>query len=69
MNEYKKGCKVTFGLTAKNMEVIQKHITKFDGAEFDRDTWINIGQEIGWEALTACLWYFRKVKHNLTEPI
>ena len=26
----------------------------------DRDTWIKVGEEIGWEPLTACLWYFRK---------
>lgn len=69
MSQDESGCKVTFGLTAKNMDVIKKHISKFDGAEFDRDTWIKIGEEIGWEALTACLWYFRKTKHNPTEPI
>jgi hypothetical protein len=52
--------KLTFGLTAKNLEVIQKYTSRWEGAEFDRDTWIRVGEEIGWEALTACLWYFRK---------
>jgi hypothetical protein len=52
--------KLTFGLTAKNLEVIKKYTSKWEGAEFDRDTWIRVGEEIGWEALTACLWYFRK---------
>ncbi len=52
--------KLTFGLTAKNLEVIKKYTSRWEGAEFDRDTWIRVGEEIGWEALTACLWYFRK---------
>ncbi len=50
---------VTFGLTKKNLEVINKYKNRFEDAEFDRDTWIRVGEEIGWEALTACLWYFR----------
>jgi hypothetical protein len=69
MTDKEKGCKVTFGLTANNMEVIKKHIGKWEGAEFDRDTWIQVGKEIGWEALTACLWYFRKTNtQTFTEP-
>ena len=55
--------KLTFGLTTKNLEVIKKHINRWEGAEFDRDTWIRVGEEIGWEPLTACLWYFRKYNH------
>ncbi len=50
---------VTFGLTKKNLEVINKYKNRFEDAEFDRDTWIRVGEEIGWEALSACLWYFR----------
>lgn len=52
--------KMTFGLTGKNLEVIKKYSSRWEGAEFDRDTWIRVGEEIGWEPLTACLWYFRK---------
>ena len=52
--------KMTFGLTRKNLEVIKKYASRWEGAEFDRDTWIKVGEEIGWEPLTACLWYFRK---------
>jgi len=52
--------KVTFGLTKNNLEVIKKYTSRWEGAEFDRDTWIRVGEEIGWESLTACLWYFRK---------
>ena len=50
---------LTFGLTEKNLEVINKYKNRWEDAEFDRDTWIRVGEEIGWEALTACLWYFR----------
>jgi hypothetical protein len=52
--------KMTFGLTGNNLEVIKKYASRWEGAEFDRDTWIRVGEEIGWEPLTACLWYFRK---------
>lgn len=52
--------KMTFGLTDKNLEIIKKYSSRWDGAEFDRDTWIRVGEEIGWEPLTACLWYFRR---------
>ena len=54
--------KMTFGLTSNNLEVIKKYVSRWDGAEYDRDTWIRVGEEIGWEPLTACLWYFRR--HN-----
>jgi len=53
------GVKMTFGLTEKDLEVIKKYTSRWDAAEFDRDTWIRVGEEIGWESLSACLWYFR----------
>ncbi len=56
---------MTFGLTPKNIEVIERFINKWEGAEFDRNTWIGIGNEIGWEPLTAALWYFRKINKKL----
>ena len=52
--------KMTFGLTSNNLEVIKKYVSRWDGAEYDRDTWIRVGEEIGWEPLTACLWYLRR---------
>ena len=55
--------KMTFGLTPKNIEVIKKYTSRWEGAEYDRDTWIRVGEEIGWEPLTACLWWFRKDCH------
>lgn len=55
--------KMTFGLTPKNMEAIKKYTSRWEGAEYDRDTWIRVGEEIGWEPLTACLWWFRKDCH------
>ena len=51
--------KASFGLTQKNIEVIKTHINKWEGAEFDRNTWVKIGEEIKWEPITACLWYFK----------
>lgn len=54
------GAKMTFGLTEKNLEIIKRHTSRWEGAEFGRDTWVDAGKEIGWEPLTACLWYFRK---------
>lgn len=54
--------KMTFGLTSNNLEVIKKYVSRWNGAEYDRDTWIRVGEEIGWEPLTACLWYLRR--HN-----
>lgn len=51
--------KMTFGLTHGNLEVIKKYTSRWEGAEFDRDSWVKIGEEIGWEPFTACLWYFR----------
>ena len=51
--------KVTFGLTDKDMEVINKHINRWDGAEYDYNVWNDIGKEIGWSPLSAALWYFR----------
>lgn len=67
MNSPKPQAKMTFGLTAKNMEVIETHINKWDGAVFDRRTWENIGEEIGWDAFTAALWYFRKIRGENAE--
>lgn len=55
---------MTFGLTANNMQVIEAHINKWDGAVFDRRTWEKIGEEIGWDHLTAALWYFRKLERK-----
>ncbi len=55
--------KMTFGLTPKNIEVIKKYTSRWEGAEYDRDTWIRVGEEIGCEPLTACLWWFRKDCH------
>lgn len=61
--------KITFGFTNKNIDVIVKYIKRFEGAEFDRDTWIKIGKEIGWEPLAASLWYFRKLSKDTKNNI
>lgn len=53
--------KATFGFTKQNIEIINMYINRWEGAKFDRDTWVRIGEEIGWEPLTACLWHFRKL--------
>ena len=54
-----KGCKLTFGLQPNHIQVIEKHIGQYDGAKYSTTVWNDIGKEIGWDALTAALWYFR----------
>lgn len=56
------GAKMTFGLTGKNMEVINRHIDRFDGAKYSYQVWQDIGKEIGWVPLAAALWYFERNK-------
>lgn len=51
---------ITFGITEKNMEVINKQLSRYEGAEFDRLSWEKIAKEIGWDLPTIILWYFRK---------
>lgn len=51
--------KITFGFKGEHFDVINKHISKWDGAKYNHQTWTNIAKEIGWDALTAALWYFR----------
>ena len=55
-----KEIKVTFGFTEKNIEVIKRHLNRFEGAEYDFDVWQDIGKEIGWVPLGAALWYFKR---------
>lgn len=58
----KSGCKITFGLTDKNIEVIEKHIAKY--GKYNYYAWKDIGKEIHWDALTAALYYFEKLDNE-----
>lgn len=57
----KSGCRVTFGLQPSHFEVINKHISSFDGAKYSYHVWRDIAKEIGWEPLTAALYYFHSI--------
>jgi len=46
--------KVTFGLTEKNIEVIEGLLKKFGNTYH---SWKMIGEKIGWCPLTACIYY------------
>lgn len=60
----KAGAKVTFGLQPREFSIINKHLSKFDGAKYSNQVWKDIGKEIGWEPLTAALYYFRHVDED-----
>lgn len=64
-----KPIKMTFGITDKNVEVINKQLYQFEGAEFDRLSWEKIAKEIGWDLPTIILWYFRKMKKSSKEVL
>lgn len=53
--------KMTFGLTKKNLEIIESHLSKFEGAKYDYYTWGRIADDIGWERSGAILFYFEKI--------
>lgn len=57
-----KPTKASFGFLKNNLDVIKRHVSKYEGAEYDYTTWKEIGKEINWDPLTACLWYFRLLK-------
>lgn len=59
MDKRKGMYRMTFGFTEKNIKVIESHISKWEGAKFDKNTWDAIGKEIGWHPLSAALWYLR----------
>ena len=58
MNKPREG-KVTFGLQPKDLKVIEEHVAKFEGARYSYPIWRQIGKEIGWDSLTAALFYFQ----------
>ena len=53
-----RGLRVTFGLQPKDIAIIEKHISKFERAIYSYHIWVDIGREMGWDALTAALYYF-----------
>lgn len=60
--------KVTFGLTKLNLEIIEAETSKFDGAKYNYHVWQGIGQKIGWDSLTAALFYFGKQEKECEHP-
>jgi hypothetical protein len=64
-DESKGVVRATFGLTEKNISIIEKHLKRREDALYDYYIWKDISREIGWETTSAALWYF---KHHLTHP-
>lgn len=55
-----KGAKVTFGLQPNQIEIIEKDLSLFENAKYSYQIWKDIGKKIGWEPLTAALFYFKE---------
>jgi len=48
--------KCTFGLTPKNIEIIEKKLAEFGSSRY---SWQDIGKAIGWAPDEAAYWYIR----------
>jgi len=56
----KKGLKVKFGLEQQgHLELIESKFERYPELRYSTQIWNDIGKEIGWCPLTACLWYFK----------
>ena len=72
----KSNVKVTFGLTEKNIEIIENEIKRWDNMieegdklkkgwiKYDRNFWIKIAGIVGWEPLSISLYYFEYLHKN-----
>lgn len=55
-----KGLKVKFGLEQQgHLELIESKFKKYPDFKYNQMIWTDIGEEIGWDSLTAALWYFQ----------
>lgn len=55
-----KGFKVKFGLEQQgHLELIESKFKNYPDFRYSHQIWQDIGKEIGWDALTAALWYFQ----------
>ncbi|AZA91145.1 Uncharacterised protein [Chryseobacterium nakagawai] len=75
--EYQK-IKITFGIQPKQIERIEEVIKYWDNTRteedkevlkdgwilYDRNIWIDLGKEFGWEPLTLALYYFKYKNKN-----
>jgi len=59
-----KDVKITFGLTPKDIEVIESKFKKYPNFKYNTTIWNDIGKEIGWCSLTAALYYFRYLENK-----
>ena len=53
-----KGLKVTFGLQPDQIQLIESKFVDHPNFKYNTTIWNDIGKEIGWNPLTAALYYF-----------
>jgi hypothetical protein len=57
--------RITFGLSQSHIDHIEIKLNNYiHRAEFSPFFWIEVAKELGWDALTLALWYFKHLDKN-----